>query len=224
MDSYTSMEINSDNLTGKEKCLNSLLDKNGNSYVISLLDNFKGDSEFDIRISSKEHVYKFDDPTTEVNGETFSPQNGVVNIYINSSTAVNRSALSVVRTILHEYIHADIYRILKTKNPTIGNLNFRQLFESYGEDQHETMGELFITSMKNTLKAFHRDVLTDDYQNYINYFGHIPPDDFYEALAWQGLKKYNIDAYNNFSPEKKQSIENEVKDLALLSKQCPNNN
>ncbi|WP_148084087.1 hypothetical protein, partial [Aureibaculum marinum] len=52
--------------------------------------------------------------------------------------------------------------------------------------QHETMAALYIHSMKDALKDFHKNVLTTDYLKFVEYYGEAPADKFYEALAWQG--------------------------------------
>jgi hypothetical protein len=60
-----------------------------------------------------------------------------------------------VRIILHEYIHADIYRKLNTKYDANGALDFNKTYETYGS-QYGTMAVLYINSMKEALKAFHK--------------------------------------------------------------------
>jgi hypothetical protein len=91
--------------------------------------------------------------------------------------------LEAARTILHEYVHADIFRKLNTKYDPNGALDFKKTYETY-ESHHGTMGALHIASMRDALKAFHKNVLTKDYNGYINYFGETPSCAFYEALAW----------------------------------------
>jgi hypothetical protein len=71
-----------------------------------------------------------------------------------------------VRIILHRYIHADIYRKLNTKYDANGALDFNKTYETYGS-QYGTMAVLYINSMKEALKAFHKNVLTEDYNKYI---------------------------------------------------------
>lgn len=112
--------------------------------------------------------------------------NNVIEIHVSSTQATLRSALSVARTLLHEYIHADIFRKLETRTNTISELNFKSVFEQYEEDHHETMAALYVKSMRDALKNFHKTALTEDYNAYVNHFGTPPNDYFYEALAWQG--------------------------------------
>ncbi len=202
--------IDSGSLTGKEKCLNDLLDKEGNSFVYELLKNFRGDSEFDIDIESKDSLYKSGEP---VSGLTFPPQNDVINIQISTNAAASRPALDVVRTLLHEYIHADMYRKLNTEDQVQTNdfLNFKETYDSYkngnfkADSQHETMADLYIDEMTKTLKNFHEYILVEDY-NFLTNNGAIPiPDSFYEGLAWRGLKEQGVAAYDRLSFDEKKN-------------------
>ena len=154
-------QINSDELTGKEKCLNDHLDKKGGSFVKNILNNFEGDSEFDIKISSKDKVFR-KNTSVELNGKTTEPINGVINIDINSSRLLNMSSLAGIRTILHEYIHADMFRKLNTKYSTNGDLDFIQTYNHFKNGnfkpspQHETMAKLYINKMRLALKNIHQ--------------------------------------------------------------------
>lgn len=210
-------------LTGKAKCLNDLLDKNGDSFVKNLLANFKGTSEFDIKIVSKDKVFS-DETKEEINGKTmYDRSNPLMTIEISTSRTNEHAALEGARTILHEYIHADMYRKLYTKDVTnIEVLDFKKTYEAYG-NQHGAIGALYIDSMKEALKAFHRNVLTDDYNKYTNYYG-TPTDAFYEALAWGGLRDSNVKAWTDLPAEKKATIEALANRVPLLSKTvpCPN--
>mgnify|MGYP003120948842 CR=1 FL=1 len=214
-------KINSEELTGKEKCLNDLLDKEGNSYVQELLKQFKGESEFDIEIESVDQIWN-PEKQKYINAQTFPPENNIIKIQI-SSRETSRSALAVARTILHEYIHADIFRKLNTQLVTTDKLDFKTTFEKYESDHHETMGQLYIRSMTNALKIFHKEVLSEDYDAYSNYFGVLPSDNFYSALAWQGLKNHNVKAYTDLPQSEKDAISVEEQNLSILKKDCPQN-
>ena len=85
------------------------------------------------------------------------------------------------------------------------------------------MAEFYLNSMKNALKAFHKDVLTSDYNKYKDYYGE-PNDTFYEAIAWGGLAEANPDAWVKLDAAKKQEITNLMARIGMLSKisPCPN--
>ncbi|MGV8813687.1 MAG: hypothetical protein ACOH2D_06210 [Gelidibacter sp.] len=172
-------------LTGKERCINKLLSEGGANFVKNLLKNFEGQSEFDIKIQSQDKIVS-QKTGNEINGETWPPVN---------------------KTILHEYIHADIYRKLNTKYSASGKLDFKKTYTAY-EDQHEAIGALYVSSMRDALKHFHKNVLTEDYNKYISYYEEVPNDDFYEALAWRGLKEHNVKAWTDLSTERKEEINN----------------
>lgn len=212
-------------LTGKEKCLNDLLDQKGDSFVQDLFAKFKGKSEFDIKIGSKDKVFVTKNGvTSEVNGATHPPKNNVIEIEINSSRINAHSALDAARTILHEYIHADIFRKLNSTTSTgTETLNFKSTYEAYG-NQHGTMAALYLESMKNALKDFHKNMLGSDYNKYTDYFGEEPSDAFYEAMAWGGLKENDVKAWNDLPAGKKAQIEDLSRRANLLTKPAPCSN
>lgn len=211
-----------DKLTGKAKCLNDLLNKNGDSFVQKLLANFAGKSEFNIEIVSKEKITVTNNGTiVEINGRTIPPVGNLINIEISTSKADTNSALDVARTILHEYIHADIFRKLGTTlGTTQERLDFKTTYEAYG-NQHNTIATLYLSSMKEALKGFHKTVLTDDYNKYTQYYDEEPSDAFYEALAWGGLKDANVKAWTDLPADKKAAIEALVNRVPMLSKTVP---
>lgn len=215
-------------LTGKALCLNDLLDKKGDSFVKDLLANFKGESEFDIQIVSKDKVTNRDENGVirEINGKTIhTPGSTLVTIEISTARTDEHSALEAARTILHEYVHADIFRKLNTVSSVVGEraIDFKTTYNAYG-NQHGVMASLYINNMKEALKGFHKTVLSNDYNGYLKYFGEEPSDAFYEAMAWNGLKQNNIKAWVDLPADKKALIESLVKRDNLLTKTapCPN--
>ncbi|WP_310595494.1 hypothetical protein [Flavobacterium sp.] len=209
-------KIDASGLTGKAKCLNDLL--NGNAYLQKLLINFEGTSEFNINIVSKDNVIS---SGNEVNGVTFPPINNTILIQISTSRTDSNSTLDAVRTILHEYIHADIWRkLLTTNKDDVAAADFKKLYELYGS-QHGAMAALYLSSMKEALKDFHKNMLPDDYQGYINYYGEEPSDAFYEALAWRGLEYENVKDWTNLPQTEKERISNLGKRVENFSRNAP---
>ena len=218
-------------LTGKEKCLDDHLKKSGNNYVKNLLSNFQGDdSEFSINIESKDHVYSGTSGTNiEVNGKTiYTPNSNILRIEINNSKASSAKALDVVRTLLHEYIHADMFRKLYTELPlTDEELEFRETYNSFEDHNfeptqgHETMAKLYIEELKNALKSFHQNVMTQDY-NYLSDNGQISLDDFYEGLAWRGLKNHNVQAWIDLPQSRKDELDEALQQYIFsTTANCP---
>jgi hypothetical protein len=220
-------KIDDSGLTGKAKCLNDLLSKNGNVFVQKLLANFQGDSKFDINIVSADKVFYKDDNGNliEVNGNTkYDPKESLtqITIQISTSRSNDQKALDAARTILHEYIHADIVRKFYTpeqiKN---GAPSFKTVFNDYG-NTHGTMAGLYLNSMKEALKDFHKNALTDDYNKYVAFWGHEPTDAFYEAMAWGGLQENDVKDWVNLPDEKKKEIIALAnKENAYLTKNAP---
>lgn len=77
---------------------------------------------------------------------------------INLNKLSSMSALAATRTLIHEYIHADLFRKINTTNYD-GNLDFKTTYEKYEtEEQHNAMADLYVNSIKDTLKDFHKNV------------------------------------------------------------------
>nr|WP_315205985.1 hypothetical protein [uncultured Flavobacterium sp.] len=223
-DEELEFKINSDELNGKAKCINDLLNKKDTSYVKTLLSNFEGESEFDIKIVSEDVIIS-NVSGKPLNGSTTEPVNSVIVIKISTSQANLNPNLVVARTILHEYIHADIYRKLKTKDTSIPEIQeFKKTFELYANNfdkDHSAMAELYLNSMIAALKEFHKMQLPNDYNAYINYYGEEPNDSFYNALAWVGLIDNNVDAWVKLPPAKKDEINNMGSVINKLGKISP---
>ncbi len=183
-------------LTGKENCINGQLTLRG--YLGAILDNFEGDdSEFNITIESQDVVTHTDENgvTSEVNGVTsFTPGSDEIKIKISTTKAATRPTLSVAKTILHEYIHADIFRKLRTANVDADIRSFRDVYNKYksqiftGDAQHETMADLYVGEIASALADYHENALPGDY-NFVSNNGQKSLHLFYEALAWQGLRQ-----------------------------------
>jgi hypothetical protein len=205
-----------DELVGKEKCINDKLNNTNNDFVKELFGKFEGDdSEFSIHLKSKDHVFyeNANGETIEVNGITiYSSNSDVIEIEINSSAANGHKVLEVVRTLLHEYIHADILRKMRTAYPTSTDEEFRDYFNSYENtifepsQDHQTMADLYLDSMVDALSSFHQENMPGDY-NYISNGGQYNLHDFYEALAWRGLSNQNVDAWVDLPQERKDELD-----------------
>ncbi len=153
------------------------------------------------------------------------PNYKIYNLIINkeSNYPEIHSPLEVARTILHEYIHADMFRKLFDK--TIEeNQDFIKIYDNFkrgnfkASAQHETMAKLYVNSMRHALKDFHKTVLSKEFKQLTDHFGEEPSDDFYEALSWVGLRDRGVKEYQDLTTEKKKSIDSELQKLGLLSK------
>ncbi|CEN53863.1 hypothetical protein [Capnocytophaga canis] len=223
-DGYIIDEIIDQITNEKIKCLHDKLRSGNNDYVKEIFSKFEGNgTEFDIVISSENKVLY---EGREVNAKTsFTSGSKAIHIRISESKAVGRSALEIARTIFHEYIHADIHRKIQTgdvSNPS----DFKSVYEKYKSEreeqyQHEMMGKLYVETMRDALKKFHKEQLTEDYNKFVKNYEREPSDELYEALAWQGLKEHNVDAYKELNPDKKKSIDEVLQTEAkMLTKNC----
>lgn len=146
----------------------------------------------------------------------------MITITISTSASNNQSVLDATRTILHEYIHADIIRKLYSAKNIPATQDFNVTYEKFGS-QHGTMSALYLSSMAKALKEFHKQLLPNDYTNYTNFYDEEPSDAFYEALAWSGLKENNVQAWKDLSPKQKEEINKLAERVTKMSKSasCP---
>lgn len=127
-----------------------------------------------------------------LNGQTIYGDSFYITILINTEQATNRRSLDVARTIIHEAIHAEIFRKIKSTSTDISRLiinknSWPTLFDYYntypGNPQHNYMADYYRTAMVKGLKEF------------ASLTGQSYPDKLYEDLAWAGLK--GTKAWNN---------------------------
>lgn len=108
---------------------------------------------------------------------------------------MNRSALEVARTIVHEMVHAELYRAINTTNPTEKELDFRETFNTYvmmyrgsADQQHNLMADEWVTKMGEILKDVHQMLDPDGYNTFKDtFYPNGIPDHFYKSVAWEGL-------------------------------------
>ncbi|WP_271769545.1 hypothetical protein [Aquimarina algiphila] len=222
------LQIVSDGLTGKAKCLHEFLAEKGSNFIKDIMANFEGNSEFGIKIVSKQKVFGSDGK--EVSGKTHPPEDGIIVIEISIDKAISRSALSVARTIIHEYIHADMFRKTNAADQQAQEvLDFRLTFDQFErtnfepKPQHSTMALLYVNQIANTLKEFHKNVLVGDY-NYLTNNGTISLDDFYQGLAWSGLRNQGVKAWTDLGDEEQQRLIDATQEyFHATTKTCPTN-
>ena len=210
-------------LIEREKCIFEMLTKNSDDFIKELLNNFEGESEFDVQLISRDGVFNGD---SEVNAKTSPPIDGLIIIEFNSNLLYKYGVLYVARTFLHEFIHAKMNFTLYSTNPNITDLNFLETYTNYEKKyirsydaQHQTMAELYVNSMASALKKFHRSALLDEY-NFLHESENFN-DSFYESLAWRGLQNQNVEAYNQLEKSKKEALNKLYeKFLPELTKNC----
>ena len=195
----------------------------GNNTINSYLNNFK--PEFSVaHLRFKNDVNfasNYDEELWVAGAVTLPPNNYIIDIVMNSdptlpSTTQNFPSIIIALEIIHETIHAEIFRKLMSV-AGLPNVNFNNLtqaqWESYlinlmnsfpglydyyvrfeyqtsnpTDSHHELMAQHYIDVMVGALKDFDNNAHTDS---------------FYESLAWIGLK--GTVAWNNL-PESQRNI------------------
>jgi hypothetical protein len=163
------------------------------------------------------------------NGQTsYKGPNQPIEITFNKDR-MNRSALEVARTIVHEMIHAEMYRALNTQGLEDSDLSFKETFEEYtrqffgDEDIHHSyMADYWVDKMANMLELIHPQLGYLGLNDFLSPWAYPTgiPKDFYKALAWEGLKDEDVRAWNNKTAEQKDQIEFHIEKAKYGTKSC----
>ncbi len=146
------------------------------------------------------------------NAQTLPPEDYLIEIQFNQE-GLNRPNLSIARTIIHETIHAEIFRKLLSIANNNGHIDVNDLIYSltnndfpglldyyirYGPTkyQHEQMAQHYRSTIISVLKEF------DSSQ----------PSDVYESLSWVGL--YGTVAWENKSAEFKNKMKSVLSEFS----------
>jgi len=155
-----------------------------------LASKFEGlGTEFDIKLKIGQTQ------SSTANAETWYKGVGQPIEITFNQTKMNRSALQVARTIVHEMVHAEMSRAINTSNPTEVELDFRETFNAYvmmyrgtGDQQHNAMANEWVTGMGSILSEVHQKLDPAGYDAFKNiYYPYGIPDHFYKSVAWEGL-------------------------------------
>lgn len=202
---YSSPDIIINNLNGRLRCIYNNLMNSSNGFK-NMIKKFDGEFPIShLRISGREL------PTG--NAMTIEPINYITDIVINTQNEkLNRPNLSIARTIIHEVIHAEMYRKMLSLANKDGRIDAKKLktmlsngdypgmfdyYTQYGRKnmQHELMAEHYISTISNFLKQ---------YQSGLS-------NEIYNSLAWEGLR-YTT-AWNNLSKSKQEKIDKIIKEF-----------
>jgi hypothetical protein len=189
-----------------------------------LASKFKGlGTEFDVLLKIGPTLK----PTS--NGQTwYQGPNQPIEITFNQDR-INRSALEVARTIVHEMIHAEMFRALNTQGLADSDLSFKETFEEYtrqffgDEDIHHSyMADYWVDKMADMLELIHPQLGYLGLNDFLSPWAYPTgiPKDFYKALAWEGLKDEDVRAWNTKTAEQKDQIEFHIKKAEYGTKSC----
>lgn len=202
-------------------CLKSVYDEMGKASTFKgYLENFE--PEFSVA-----HL-RFSSSTTlpdNTNAETSAPENYLITITFNENN-LDRPRLSIARTMIHEMIHAEIFRkllsvaqhpsiqldqnqIVQLRNDYPGLYDYYMRWkwnvpqgQSPSSAQHEAMAQHYRDIIKQALEEF------DSSQT----------DEVYEALAWTGLQ--NTVAWNSLSQTERDNINQTLTDFFANNPNC----
>ncbi len=205
------------NLTGKADCVYKKLKIHSGNFRKAIR---KFDPEFPVT-----HLTLEGDASlpNNVNAKTVPPDNYNITIKVNTNN-LTRPNLSIARTIVHEIIHAEMYRKIMSILNNGGNLegvtqaewkrrlsqgDYPGIFDFYkrhGIDkmQHEQMASFYRNTITEILKEF---------QPGLN-------QNIYESLAWEGLK--NTTEWNSLSGSEKNSINKTINNFKSLGSETCN--
>ena len=190
-----------------------------------LASKFKGlGTEFDVLLKIGPTLK----PTS--NGQTsYKGPNQPIEITFNQDR-INRSALEVARTIVHEMIHAEMFRALNTQGLADSDLSFKETFEEYtrqffGDEDihHNYMADYWVNKMADMLELIHPQLGKSSFEDHMNYSEGYPngvPKDFYKAIAWEGLMDEDVRGWVNKDSIEKVEIFKHINNAIMGTKLC----
>lgn len=200
------------NLTEEAKCVYGKLETN--NLLKKTLKKFNG-------VDAPVHlILQEGNLGAGVSGETSYGDN--ITITLDKEDMKNTPSLWGAHTILHEAIHAEIYRKIRTTSqikydpytktfslPDGSRAHFPTLFDYYDKypnnPQHNYMADYYRTAMEEGLKE------------YATFIGKTYPDQLYKDIAWGGL--HNTNAWDNmyadpiYTQNEQQRILNSIRNF-----------
>lgn len=193
------------NLTGKPECVYNKLVETSTGFKAAIK---KFDGEFPVS-----HL-KLEGSTTlpsNINAKTLPPSNYLITIQVNENN-LSRPNLSIARTIIHETIHAEMFRKILSIIDNGGDLdgltasewtqklsngNYEGILDYYTRFgvngmQHQQMAAHYRTTISDLLKEFQPGL----------------SQNVYDSLAWVGLK--NTVSWNSLTTAEKNAINNTI--------------
>jgi len=203
------------NLTGKAKCVYDKLTNSSTGFSDAIK---KFDGEFPVshlKFSSDSNM-----PSNTKKAHTIPPTNFVIEIVLNGNSSKDasyqkRPNLMVAKTIIHEVIHAEMWRKILSIINNGGNVNGLTAEEwtsklSNGDypgifDYYTRFG---VNGFQHPQMAAHyRDVIADALEDFDN---NNNSRQFYEDIAWEGLIYRNDPTWNSLSSDEKERIDNVI--------------
>ncbi|MBW8245243.1 hypothetical protein K1F50_20745 [Muricauda oceani] len=172
------------NLTGKAKCVYDKLKSSNGNLFNETIGAFIDDPEYNLTLKTGNCITTNDACTNP----------GDLNNIVITLEDVNQSPIGIAALILHEAIHAELYRYVSRFKSGEDPNNRARLFQLYkfykeqelgiGNIQHVYMTENYINPIAVSLRSLD---------------GNKYPLDYYKSFAWDGLREW--DANNLLSME-----------------------
>lgn len=210
----------------KMNCVWEKFTSNDNNVLCDMTSYFFGASIIDLKYTVED--FRFDEANARTSDKEINSK-GVIKIRFNQEYVETSCEVSLTKTLIHENIHAEMYRVLN--DPTININDFAAIYEADRQRrgwQHEVMSEYFRDKIEQSLKSIYGSIYTDTE---------------YEALAWQGLNEtiyegytrpdgtiepdqivFTTEAWTNLTEAERQSIRDTHESIkSNCEKDCTNN-
>ncbi|NJX16585.1 hypothetical protein [Tamlana crocina] len=183
-------KIDDTQLTGKAKCIYDKLTQSNSNLFKETIGQFIDDPKYNLTLTIGQCSTSDDACTNTVNLAT----TGEIIIKIEDN---NTNPLQMAQYILHEAIHAELYRFVSRYESGIDPNNRPRLFQLFkyyselyniGDIQHIYMTEKYITPIASALRKL-------DGSKY--------PLDYYKAFAWDGLRVWDASNLLNVEMDSK---------------------
>lgn len=178
-----------------------------------------------------------------INGNT-APSGTISNAFITinlNSQKLNRSKLSIARTMLHEMIHAELLGYVVEAGGYDAFQAYAQQYndsflalwnymDTYDDWQHEYMATHYIQQIADGLKELYPELLSQGFINYANNgeLDYVSEDgwswdDLFYYMAWEGLhetEQFQTDIVNTEKKEAYDNYRKELRDLESSTYEC----
>ncbi len=177
-------------LSGKAKCIYDKLEASNSNLFKETIGKFIGDPKYNLVFENGE-CSKTDDACTNIDN---LDSTGEIIIKIEDN---NANPLQMAQYILHEAIHAELFRFVSRYESGIDPNNRARLFQLFkyyselygvGDIQHIYMAERYINPIASALRKLD---------------GNKYPNDYYKAFAWDGLRVWDADNLLNIEIDSK---------------------
>lgn len=126
-----------------------------------------------------------------VGGKTSSSEAGGVKVTFNQSNLAQYPELVVAQAMIHEVVHAEMFRKLIASGYQVSIEDFPGLFDYYSRfmpllDENGVKHYPNGTPQHNLMAAHYITIMAEALAEYDNFIG---TDDEYKAIAWLGLEK-----------------------------------